>query len=50
MNSTNIVDQFFTGLVKTLQTRTCVECGRVFHMDIPKDAADYYAGHDCEES
>lgn len=29
--------------------RTCPECGRVFHVaDDETDAAEWYAGHDCE--
>lgn len=49
MDTAKVVDDFFAGLVKVQKTRVCVECGRVFHMDDPSDAVDFYAGHDCEE-
>ena len=26
----------------------CPECDRVFHLEIPEDAEEFYFGHDCE--
>ena len=32
-----------------LPTRmTCPECGRVFDLTVPRDADEWFAGHDCE--
>lgn len=29
--------------------RKCPECGRIFNVMDPEDAAEFYYGHDCEE-
>lgn len=33
---------------ETSWTRTCPECGRVFHLDVESESEEYYYGHDCE--
>jgi len=34
----------------TITTKArCPECGRVFDLLDPDDAAEYHYGHDCEE-
>ena len=35
--------------LRAMQTQECVECNRVFDMDIDIDANEWQYGHDCEE-
>jgi hypothetical protein len=34
--------------LRAMQTQECVECNRVFDMDIDIDANEWQYGHDCE--
>jgi NOL1/NOP2/fmu family ribosome biogenesis protein len=33
--------------IRTLGIAKCIECGKVFDLDIEEQAADWYYGHDC---
>ena len=33
--------------LRTLGIVKCVECGKVFDLDVEEQAADWYYGHDC---